>query len=193
VLPKVEDIVRKKLKILYEEKEVKQIYLNTVTLLCSGNEPIRPDDYEGPIALDFGSTVEILSAEIVKPSKRCLEPSFKVENGSVNLLPILMNHGDRIDMKILTESHPEKMTIHARIAGVDETKNIMRHENVSYWAIQIGAMLALAGIGMSVPIVETSSNIFNWQFVVILVLISVGLSLVTIGRFIIGPKLRSDK
>jgi hypothetical protein len=193
----VEGTVGKKLKILYEEKEVKQIYLNTVTLLCSGNEPIRTEDYERRIALDFGSTVEILSAEIVKPSKRCLEPSFKVENGSVNLMPLLMNHGDRIDMKILTGSRPEKMAIRARIAGIDEIKEIRRHQKISSVIYLTGYMflgMALAvgfWLVVSVASIPASESIgfYGWPLVEFLIMISVGLSLIAASRFMAGPKL----
>jgi len=194
VLPKVEDTVRKKLKILYEEKEVKQIYLNTVTLLCSGNEPIRSDDYEGSIELGFGNTVEILSAEIVKPSKRCLEPSFNVEDGSVYLVPILMNHGDRIDMKILTESRPQKMAIRARIAGIDEVKDIDRHQKTSYRLQVTGRLVLVFSLSVILPFIgrffESVNFFFSWQFFLFLILISIGLSLTAASRFMAGPKLK---
>lgn len=189
VLPTVEDTVRKKLKILFNQKEVKQIYLNTVTLLCSGNEPIRSADYESPIAVNFGTGVEILSAEIVKPSQRCLEPSIEIENESLILAPILMNHGDRIDLKVLTESRPKKTEIGARIAGVDEIKAINRHKRMSLWTTEIGlAFLMLATFMLSFYI-RMPFSIFDWPFIAFLFLTSVGISLLAASRFVEGPKL----
>lgn len=196
VLPNVEDTVRKKLKILYEKKEVKQIYLNTVTLLCSGNEPIRTKDYEKPITLDFGNTLELLSAEIVKPSKRCLDTSFEIGKGSVSLTPILMNHGDRIDMKILTESRPEKMAIRARIAGIDEIKEIRRHQKISFLIFNAGFIfLGVAlydGLEFGLSVISAgaqSIDFYGWPFVKLLIWVSVGLSLIATGRFMARPKL----
>ncbi|MGA2308046.1 MAG: hypothetical protein ABSG57_00685 [Candidatus Bathyarchaeia archaeon] len=189
VLPKVEETVKKKLKIFFNEKEVRQIYLNTITLLCSGNEPIKPKDYEKPIELDFGTDVEILSAEIAKPSRRCLEPKFRIEKQLVSLTPVLMNHGDRIDMKILTGSYPQTTAIRARIVGVDEIKAINRHERTVYWTIQLGVSFVILGVLIFLPTMTTPSNIFGWQFIAFLILISVGVSLLAISRFIAGPKL----
>jgi hypothetical protein len=189
VLPKVEDTVGEKLKILFDGRWVRQIYLNIVTVLCSGNDPIRADDYEKPIEVNFGTDVGILSAEIVKPSKRCLEPAITVEKRSVYLTPILMNHGDRIDMKILTRSRPEKTLIRARIVGVDEIKAINRHERMSYWALEIGVAFAMLGILLALPFGPTPLKIFDWEFVALLVSISVGLSLIAASRFMAGPKL----
>jgi hypothetical protein len=185
----VEDAVRKKLKILFNEKEVKQIYLNTVTLLCSGNEPIRSADYESPIEVKFGTDVEILSAEIVKPSQRCLGPSIEIENETLTLAPILMNHGDRIDLKVLTESRPKKIEIDARIAGVDEIKAIGRHAEMSFWMYEVG----LASLGGSLLVfswyARAPFNFFDWPFVSLLILTSIGFSLLVASRFIKRPKL----
>ncbi|MGD0495909.1 MAG: hypothetical protein ABSB28_07680 [Candidatus Bathyarchaeia archaeon] len=189
VLPKVEDTVGEKLKILFDGRWVRQIYLNTVTLLCSGNEPIRADDYEKPIEVNFGTDVRILSAEIVKPSKRCLEPAIIIERGSVHLTPILMNHGDRIDMKIITGSRPEKTAIRARIAGVDEIKAINRHERMSFWAAELGVGFLLATFVLVVPLTQGFTYFFGWQLVGFLILASVGISLIAISHFISGPKL----
>jgi hypothetical protein len=189
VLPRVEDTVGKKLKILFDERWVKQIYLNTVTLLCSGNEPIRSVDYEKPIEVNLGSRVRILSAEIVKPSPRCLEPELTIERGSVILAPILMNHGDRVDMKILTGNYPEKTEIRVRIAGVDEVKAINRHQRMGLWLLEVGVVLLVGGVLVFSPTTQMSSTIFDWRFVAFLILTSAGVSLFAASRFMAGPKL----
>jgi hypothetical protein len=193
VLPNVEDAVRKKLKILFGEKEVVQIYLNTFTFLCSGNEPIRPIDYENPIELDFGPNVEVLSAEIATPSQRCLKPELRIEGTSVSIAPILMNHGDRIDMKILTDNPSEQIVMHAHIAGVDVIKDIKRYQKISEWVSFTGWLVTgMATTLLIMGVLSTSSLARSFPFALILGFVitgSIGFCLIEASRFMAGPKL----
>jgi hypothetical protein len=186
----VQETVGEKLEITFDGMPVTQIYLNTVTLLCSGNETIRSTDYEKQKSIDVNLDTRILSAEIVKPSPRSLEPELQFDEVLVTLQPFLMNHGDRVDMKILTGAPPPRTEIRTHIAGVEEIKAINRHETMSNWLLITSMVLfTLSASMLSSSITQSLFNVFDWRYIAFLIFISSALSLLAIRHFIAGPKL----
>ncbi|MCJ7425041.1 hypothetical protein MUP01_12370 [Candidatus Bathyarchaeota archaeon] len=121
VLPSVETPIRSKLKIFFEDKIVKQIYLNTVTIANSGNQPIKREDYERPLSLNLEKQTQLLSVKLSKKTPESLQPSFSVENEKVIINPVLLNSGDQIVLTILTDRDvSNSLKVDARIVGVKE-------------------------------------------------------------------------
>jgi len=189
VLPNAQDRVGKMLKILFDGREVQQIYFNTVTLLCSGNETIRCTDYEKQKPIDVNLDTRILSAEIVKPSPRSLEPELQFDEVLVTLQPFLMNHGDRVDMKILTGAQPHNIEIRAHIAGVEKIKEINRHVMASYWLLITSMLFFTLSVSMGFSILQLPSSIFDWRFIAFLISVPSALLFFAASRIISGPKL----
>jgi hypothetical protein len=185
VLPKVQGTVGERLQIQFDGKPVQQIFLNTVTLLCSGNETIKSDDYK---AIEVVPDVRILSAEIVKPSPRCLDANLTFDEAYVRLEPVTMNHRDRIDMKILTGARPHNTVIRAHIAGVEEMKEINRHEKLNYWAGLTGTALMIGAAALSGYALLVHSDYSYWLLIGFIILASIGLPLFTMSMLLTRPE-----
>lgn len=89
----------------------------------TGGTPIRKDDYESPLTLDFKNVERILSARELASNPTEINAEPEIQGAANVVLPkILLNSGDwytiQIELAALPDSTPRFDPI-ARIAGVD--------------------------------------------------------------------------
>jgi hypothetical protein len=122
----VDDEIKGKLKILYEDNPIENVHLLLVRFFNSGNIPITAGDYERPLTLSFGDGTAILSAEYVKASPDSLKVQLETEANVVTVKPILMNGGDSFTTKVLLGQYSGTFDVDARIVGVNYLRAIRR-------------------------------------------------------------------
>jgi hypothetical protein len=114
--------IKGKLKLLYEDSPVENVHLLLVRFANSGNIPITSDDYTRPLTISFKEDTSILSAECVKSSPENLGVELKVENGRIEVAPLLMNGGDAFTAKLLLGQYSGSFDVDARIIGVSSIR-----------------------------------------------------------------------
>jgi len=99
----------------------------------TGSRPIRKDDYESPLTLDFKDVERILSARELASNPTEINAEAKIQGATNVVLPkILLNSGDwytvEIELETLPDSTPRFDPI-ARIVGVD--RMVYKDESVT--------------------------------------------------------------
>jgi hypothetical protein len=125
----VRDTARGRLTVLFGDREVSSVALITVTLVNTGNQPIRREDFDGPLRIRYGESVEVLDAEISSVEPPGLRPALSVsdaDSGSrpwVEIAPLLLNRHDSLSVEAIVNGHDgsiDSVSVEGRIAGVAE-------------------------------------------------------------------------
>ena len=128
-----------------DDKPVKGvIYLVLLKFINSGNIPIKNDEYERPITLNFGEKAKIITAEVYETYPENLKDSVKIEelrdelkpfivgqnqkndhislNNTITLQPVLINSGESITLKILGTQIADDIIVNSRIEDLKEIR-----------------------------------------------------------------------
>lgn len=125
-----EEEYKDRIKIFYEEEKVEDLKHFLVNLSNSGNEPIRPQDYETPLEVSLAEGSRVYHCEVVATVPHEVELPVEVSGAKVTLGKRLLNPGDRISLGVLATSSKDNVFVNARIAGVRE---IDKEEIVTTW------------------------------------------------------------
>jgi hypothetical protein len=134
------------IKVFFRDEEVQGLEHFLVTVRHSGNESIKPEDYESDLTLDFGDKARAYECEISVKRPRELNVAPTLENGKVHLGKPLLNPGDRFYMGVLVTNPKDSVDLHARIAGLTR----VRRED-------IGASTGLNPLYPAVPLLVLAS------------------------------------
>lgn len=83
----------------------------------SGNSPILSSDFDGPIEVAFGTSVDLLDVAVEDAEPGHLTPTVNILTRIVRIEPLLLNPGDSFVLTILSDGATEPEVL-ARIAGV---------------------------------------------------------------------------
>jgi hypothetical protein len=115
-----DEIIRGKLRILFEEKPVQKVSLVLFRISNAGNLPIVPSDFEKPLSFHFGKESRILSTEVTAVKPKALKPQLRVQQSQIVIEPLLLNGGDSITIKAIVDQHTGWLDADARITGVSK-------------------------------------------------------------------------
>ncbi len=148
-----------KIKILYEEKEVNNVYLLILKLVNDGNKSIPKKDYEREVNILLNEDAEILSAEIINktPNNITAELGSIIAN-KVSFKPLLLNSKQSflIQMWVTSETTPIIANIDDRIEDVNIKhikQNQINHEKYNLLMrttilVAVGLMGGIIGGGV---------------------------------------------
>jgi hypothetical protein len=115
---------REKLRVFIDDQEIKEdISLILLTIINSGNTPIKVEDFAEGIYINLVGEGRFLQSE-VKSSNPSYLP-VKIDEGllSLNLFsiePLLLNKGDEFTLKILGTQVGDNIEVSSRIVGIKE-------------------------------------------------------------------------
>ena len=107
------------IKVTLDEKPVQDLRLIVVGLKNSGADTIRPSDFERPVIISFGESVEILSWQVAKEQPSNLRANVMLKNNQLEVMPCLLNRGDYITLQALASTANPKVSADIRIVGID--------------------------------------------------------------------------
>ena len=120
---RVEENVSDKVEVLYEGSKVENVNLIVVTIRNSGNLSIEKEDFTRPVLFGFGWDAKVLSVSVVETEPPSFDPSFLLNDNTVELVPILLNGGDNFIVNFLVSDwDPDAFEVHGRIVGVKDIK-----------------------------------------------------------------------
>ncbi len=112
-----------RLEILYNGQPVSNVYHILIRIFNSGNVPIRPEDYELPLKIDFGKKTQILR-KILSKSSEDINVKDKVEKNVIKLNKFLFNKGESIKYSIFLADYTNSLNISGRIAGINKISEV---------------------------------------------------------------------
>jgi hypothetical protein len=148
----VNDDLKGKTKILFEDVPVKNVYLVVLHFLNDGNISITATDFESPLLIHFSESTKILSAELVKTIPQNLRPQYEVGQSKIEIHPMLFNGMDAFLLKLLLSEFDGVIHVEGRIKGVKEIRqtsfatSTARLDKLMGWCSAGGLILLLVGI-----------------------------------------------
>ena len=121
-LLQIDNAIAGRLKVLFDDTPVNEVYLLVVRVSNSGNVPILATDFVSPMELTLDPAAKILSASVGTQNPRNLGASISVENALQRIVvsPILMNPGDFFRLNILLTQSSYRLAVDGRVVGVRE-------------------------------------------------------------------------
>lgn len=176
----IEEEVKGKLKILFNNNPAQDVHLVVVRIINSGNVQIVSDDYERPVSLDFGENTQIFTTEVSDANPKSLRPNVNIENTKVVLEPVLLNSRDSITLKMLVGQFDsqKQISVDGRIAGVKDIRKSGERRTqyiILHWG---GTVLTWIGMILFLRLFPLSSLIQGRLYIIIIFL---GLVLMVIG------------
>ena len=121
------DEIGKKIKITFEDKEIKDnVYLVLLKIVNNGNVPIEEKDFTQNISIETTSGT-ILIAEVKETYPSNLDVKIdNVGDGKTELSPVLLNSKEEMIIKLLIKStegtifKKEDLKVKARVVGISE-------------------------------------------------------------------------
>lgn len=142
----MEEEVKGKLQILFDEEPVKQVHLIQVMIFNSGNVPILSTDFKRPVGVSFGKEAQILTAEVAEVNPDSLDVSTEIKGDEVVLVPTLLNQGDSVKLKMLVSRFGGQIAVDGRIVGVKDIRKIPERGALILLAMFVGTISVALGV-----------------------------------------------
>lgn len=163
LLLSVQDSIKEKIRIFYDDKQVVDVHFMEFDFLCCGNIPISPDDFISPLEIFLGEHGHILTAEVVSSTPSDLGACIRWHSSEYPLTdlnricisPLLLNPRDTLKISCLVTGS-DKCDIRGRINGVRQIKNgekLEMQEKLAYSLYGFFLILIFA-TGMIVSIIQ---------------------------------------
>ncbi len=125
-----------KFKIFFEDKEIKEnVILVLLRIINTGNVPIEEKDFSEDITIKTKSG-NILIVEVKETTPKNLRVNInKVEEGYIDISPLLINSKEEMIIKLLIKSSEENpftmndLTVESRIVGVSNVAKVITKSN----------------------------------------------------------------
>jgi hypothetical protein len=130
-LVSVHSEARDRIHLSFEGEQINQVHLVKIRLWNSGNRSIQEADFERPLTIGFGGgtplTVEV--TDVHPPEMRPSAQLIEENGGGVQLVPLLLNPGDSLSLKILVRDFNGDLTYDYRIVGITDLIDADRQAN----------------------------------------------------------------
>ena len=158
------DAIKDKVQVLYEDKPVTNLSVINVRIRNSGNQPILPSDYVQPLTLVFPTGTVIAEAIVTESKPLNIGMTIQVEENKVSLSKALLNQEDETTVSIFTINSTYDLksipfTMNGRLVGVKQIELNMAATQQSdpisislSVIILIGTVVSILGIYVGVRI-----------------------------------------
>ncbi|MCC5787968.1 MAG: hypothetical protein JJU33_14845 [Phycisphaerales bacterium] len=151
--------IQGKVKVLYENSEVKNIHLLILKFVNSGNQSISSSDFEQPLSIAMNSGATILTYEVVGESPENLEAMFVQKENAMVLSPLLLNPGDSFSVTALVSDLEGQPVVCGRINGVKAILNA----DEGHWPslVYVASSCVFAAVGVVFAAVGKDEVLFS--------------------------------
>ena len=152
------DELERNLEIRYGGHEVKDVHLINLKFYNSGNVPIKSEDFERCISIDFGGESRVLSSEVMDTNPQSLEIEYDTSKSTIKLDPVLINSKDSFSIKALVSDYQNELDVDARIVGVSSIRRGPKGQRATLAIMTFGMLLTLIGVGLTIYNGESPST-----------------------------------
>jgi len=139
-----DDFVGSRIQLSYDGKDIRQGTFIVVAVENSGKAPIQKRDFNSDIFIDIKGG-SVLFAQVVDTQPVNIPVEISGRADKVAISPLLMNSGDKITVKIFSDSDIRIDSVYARILGVPE---ILKVENPESSGLLLTTVRPLDGGGV---------------------------------------------
>lgn len=110
------------LKLIYNDVEVTEPHLVSITITNTGNYAIDNEDFKKDFSIDFGGCNRIVTAKVVKSSNKAVWDEIlsksRFEGTELIITDFFLNLNETFTLNIITDKKPNAITYSPRISGV---------------------------------------------------------------------------
>ena len=135
-----------KLRVLYEDMDIRNLYRVQVRLSNTGNQPIHPDDFIVPITVGFATPARILTASVTSQRPASMGAAILRSSRDIKIPALLLNPKDSFSISALIGDLDVEPSISGRIVGVKEIRR--KPERTGMWIMAtaiVATILAIIG------------------------------------------------
>ena len=110
------------LQIQFRKNPVNQPWIIIIRIINTGRQDIGPDDITKPICIDVGNNDCIRDARVTDSAPQDVYEATPLELDKIGrpfLKPVAINQGNSIQIQLLLDGEPEKVTVVGRGVGID--------------------------------------------------------------------------
>lgn len=145
------------IQISYGGKSIERGGVTTIRITNTGDSPIYPKEFDGSIGFHLDSESKFIGSKIVNILPNNLKPSLSLNNGIINMAPLLLNSGDEVTIQAIAEGNLKDVRVTARIGGISEIKDINEGKRAIQlqfsWLLLVYAVLCFVALLLVRPIV----------------------------------------
>lgn len=108
----------KKLSLKYNNKTIENAYYTLIRLKNTGTSPIKTNDFESNIQVQFDEKIIIFESSILDKQPKELNANISIVDSKTILTPTLFNPDDFITIGILSSAPSKNPVVTARIIGI---------------------------------------------------------------------------
>jgi hypothetical protein len=146
------------LKVVYDGQEVSSPNLIVLRLGNVGKAEIRASDFDGPVRIEFPKG-QLLASSIsaTVPDDLQLELDTTVPN-CVSFTPSLLNAGEWVDLRFVTDGPVYVPTVHARVAGQTSEMTDVAQRTKRIWlrVLLLGGVITFGPLIMGIILRDRS-------------------------------------
>lgn len=113
-----------KLKTYFEDGQSERVHLVEARVENTGNVPVTANDFERPISFHLGDSATVLAVDVSSKSPLELPEEVTLRGGEVRLMPLLLNPGDGLTLKILVGNLRDEVQCQYRIIGISRMVDV---------------------------------------------------------------------
>lgn len=166
-----------KLQLSLEGEAIDSIDVLRLQMKNTGDEPIQPSDFGGPIYVDFEDGTKIYNVYKCTTSYADCEINIDTfRDGIVTLTPTLLNPGDYFNVQFIVSPISKGPNIDQRISGIGDRVSISLHSRMRFrtpdgkhvfigvWSLWIAAIFSLIVhfIGAYISIAQMNLESSQW-------------------------------
>lgn len=109
------------IELIYKGLSINAISAVDISITNNGNTPIKTDDFYSPLIISAKAQIAS-EPTILSTSPNGISPKFIFHNNTIELIPLLLNKGDTIKIRLIILDAPNENSLinaHARIVGVE--------------------------------------------------------------------------
>jgi hypothetical protein len=161
------------LEVRFGNAALRRLHLLVWRLVNTGAQPIQTAEYEEPIRVHI-SDAKIVSADVTLTRPEALHPKLDlIDPGTVELERRLLNQGDLVEVQMLVDGKPDRITASCRIAGITKIEMVKLPQNSwgrpwRYSPVERAAavitLVLLGGLGVLAGVTgdEPAKRIVGW-------------------------------
>ncbi len=149
--------IQDKVKIFLNGKRIWDASNVTLKIWSSGNEPIRIEDYNSPIIIDFGEGVEVLNVtEEINPND--LKPNIQGNTGRLFLTIALPKHNNSVVIDILLSGYEEELKVEGDFK--EDVKIVNWDETLTSKVLSPGFLISAVSMLLIIALIFLLTKIF---------------------------------
>jgi len=117
--------IQDEIEVSFSGKKVTDLSAINIEIKNAGNTPIRKEDFEREISIDFGKDSKVLKLSIKYAFPLNLAPIIETKEQIIKISPLLLNQGDYFALEAIISNSSSEPQFDARIAGIKKASQII--------------------------------------------------------------------